>query len=92
MLADEYPEMAFVSPPTLGGSPVTIHLYMADVDALFARAVAAGATVLRPVADQFYGDRAGRLQDPFGHAWVFATHTEDVPADELRKRFATSSE
>ncbi len=88
MLADEYPEMNILSPQTLGGSPVTIHLYVDDVDALFTRAVAAGAIVVRPVADQFYGDRAGRLSDPFGHQWVFATHKEDVPTAELERRFA----
>jgi PhnB protein len=88
MLADEYPEMNILSPRTLGGSPVTIHVYVEDVDALFCRAAAAGATVTRPVADQFYGDRAGRLTDPFGHVWAFATHKEAVSADELQKRFA----
>ena len=92
MLADEYPEIDFRSPRTLGGSPVAIHLYIDDVDALFDRAVIAGATVLKPVDDRFYGDRAGRLQDPFGHVWVFATHTEDVGVDEMRKRFTALSE
>jgi PhnB protein len=87
MLADEYPEMGVVSPQTLGGSPVTIHLYVPDIDALVARAVAAGATLLRPVADQFYGDRAGRLSDPFGHVWHLASRKEDVSATEMRRRF-----
>jgi len=86
MLADEYPEMGIVSPRTLGGSPVTIHLYVADVDALVARAVAAGATLVRPVADQFYGDRAGRISDPFGHVWHLASRKEDVPAAEMQRR------
>ncbi len=90
MLADEYPEMNILSPQTLGGSAVTIHLYVEDVDALFQRAAGAGATVTRPVADQFYGDRAGRLTDPFGHVWAFATHKEDVSADEMRKRYAAA--
>ena len=90
MLADEYPEMQILSPRTLGGSPVTIHVYVEDVDALFGRAAAAGATVTRSVADQFYGDRAGRLTDPFGHVWAFATHIEDVAADDLRARYAAS--
>ena len=88
MLADEFPEMGFRSPRTLGGSPVTIHLYVEDVDALAARAAAAGATVRRPVEDQFYGDRTVKLEDPFGHIWAFATHTEDVSPEELRRRHA----
>jgi len=92
MLADEYPEMNVLSPETLGGSPVTIHLYVDDVDALFSRAAAAGAKVIRPPADQFYGDRAGRLQDPFGHVWVFATHKEDVSPEEMQKRYAAVSD
>jgi PhnB protein len=79
--------MGIVSPQTLGGSPVTIHLYVPDVDALVARAVAAGATLVRPVADEFYGDRAGRLSDPFGHVWHLASRKEDVSATELRRRF-----
>jgi PhnB protein len=88
MLADEFPEMGFRAPRTLGGSPVTIHLYVEDVDALAARAVAAGATVKRPVQDQFYGDRSVTLEDPFGHVWSFATHKEDVSPEELRQRHA----
>ena len=95
MLADEYPEMGFLSPRTLGGSPVTIHVYVEDVDALAGRAEAAGAKVRRPVADQFYGDRAGQLEDPFGHVWHFATHKEDVSSEEMQKRaaaFATKGE
>jgi PhnB protein len=88
MLADEYPEFGHRSPKTLGGSPISIHLYVEDVDALAARAVAAGATLLRPVADQFYGDRAASLQDPFGHRWSIATHKEDVPPAELERRYA----
>jgi PhnB protein len=88
MLADEFPEMGFRAPRTLGGSPVTIHLYVEDVDALAARAVAAGATVKRPVQDQFYGDRSVTLEDPFGHVWSFATRKEDVPPEELRTRHA----
>lgn len=88
MLADEFPEMGFRSPQSLGGSPVVIHLYVDDVDALASQAVAAGAKVLRPVADQFYGDRSGTLTDPFGHVWTIATHTEDVSTEEIRKRAA----
>ena len=88
MLADEYPEVGHRSPQTLGGSPVSIHLYVEDVDALAKRAVAAGATLLRPVEDQFYGDRSGQLEDPFGHRWIIATHTEDVTPAEIERRFA----
>jgi PhnB protein len=87
MLADEYPEMGVRSPLSLGGTPVAIHLYVSDVDALAERAVAAGATVLRPVADQFYGDRSGTISDPFGHRWFLATHTEDVSPQEMRQRY-----
>ncbi len=86
MLADECPDMGFHSPQTLGGSPVTICLYVEDVDALAERAVAAGGKLERPVADQFYGDRAGKLQDPFGHVWMIATHKEDVSPEEVKKR------
>jgi PhnB protein len=91
MLADEHPEIGFVSPRTLGGSPVTIHIYVADVDALAGQAVSAGAKVLRAVADQFYGDRSGGFEDPFGHVWHFATHIEDVSPEEMRKRAAAYS-
>ena len=87
MLSDEYPEMDVRSPQSLGGSPVLIHLYVDDVDALASRAVAAGAKLLRPVADQFYGDRSGTLTDPFGHRWMIATRKEDVSAAEMQKRY-----
>lgn len=87
-LADEHPEIGFLSPLTLGGSPVTIHIYVEDVDALAAQAEAAGAKVRRPVADQFYGDRGGQFEDPFGHVWFFATHKEDVSPEEMKKRAA----
>jgi PhnB protein len=86
MLADEFPEMGARSPKTLGGSPVSLHLYVEDVDALAARATAAGIKVLRPVQDQFYGDRTGSFEDPYGHLWHIATHKEDVPMEELRRR------
>jgi PhnB protein len=86
MLADEFPEMNFRSPRSLGGSPVNILIYVDDVDALAKRAEAAGAKVLRPPADQFYGDRMATLEDPYGHSWSFATHIEDVSPDEMRKR------
>ena len=88
MLSDEYPEMDVRSPESIGGSPVTLHLYVEDVDATFAQAVAAGAKVVRPVEDQFYGDRAGKLVDPFGHSWFLATHKEDVAMEEMKLRAA----
>ena len=88
MLADEFPEMDFRSPRSYGGSPVVIHMYVEDVDAFCERAVAAGATLLKPVADQFYGDRSGQLRDPFGHLWSVATHKEDLSAEEMQKRAA----
>ncbi|WP_309139517.1 VOC family protein [Siccirubricoccus sp. G192] len=86
MLADECPEMDARAPAAYGGSPVTLHLYVRDVDAVVARAVAAGAEVRRPVQDQFYGDRSGTLRDPFGHVWHLATHVEDVPPEEIQRR------
>ena len=86
MLADEHPEMGYRSPPSLGGSSVSILLYIDNVDAVFERAVKAGAKVLRPLADQFYGDRSGTLQDPFGHLWTIATHIEDVAPEEMKRR------
>lgn len=86
MLSEEYPEMGIVGPQALGGSPVGIHLYVEDVDAAVARAQAAGATLLRAVADQFYGDRTGKLADPFGHIWHLATRKENVPAAEMQRR------
>jgi PhnB protein len=88
MLADEHPEMDFMSPATLGGSGVTIHVYVNDVDAFCNRAVGAGAALTRPVADQFYGDRSGQLRDPYGHAWSIATHVEDVSEAEMQRRAA----
>ncbi len=86
MLADEHPEIGARSPESYGGSPVTIMLYVEDVDAVFNRAVAAGAKVERPVANQFYGDRTGGIIDPFGHKWYLATHVEDVSTEELVRR------
>ena len=86
MLADEFPEYGAKAPATLGGSPVNLHLYVDDVDAVFQRAVAAGAVERQPVMDQFYGDRSGQLEDPFGHLWWVATHKEDVPPDEIQRR------
>jgi len=86
MLADESPEMGQRSPKSLGGSPVTISVYVEDVDEIFDRAVKAGATVVRAVEDQFYGDRSGQFEDPYGHRWSVASHVEDVPPAEMAKR------
>jgi len=86
MLADENPDEGFVGPQTLGGAGMSLMLYVDDVDATFARALAAGATQRRAVADQFYGDRVGTLADPFGHVWSIATHQEDVSIDEAKRR------
>lgn len=86
MLADEYPDMNARSPKSFGGSPVGIHLYMEDVDSVINQAVAAGAKLIRPVENAFYGDRCGAVEDPYGHQWHVATHIEDVPHDELEKR------
>jgi PhnB protein len=87
MLADEFPDMGVVGPQTLGGTPVTLHLYVEDVDSFFQRAIDAGASVKRPVQDQFYGDRSGQFVDPFGHSWSVGTHKEDVTPEEMMKRF-----
>lgn len=86
MLADEYIEMNARSPESYGGSPISIHLYVEDVDKIFNQAVAAGAKVQRPVEDQFYGDRLGGLSDPFGHMWYISTRIEDLSMEELHKR------
>jgi len=88
MLADEHPEIQALSPKTVGGSPVSIHLYVEDVDRAIERAVAAGAKLVRPVADQFYGDRTGGIEDPFGYRWFIATHKEDLTIEEIRRRAA----
>ena len=88
MLADEHPEIQALSPKTVGGSPVSIHLYVEDVDTAVEHAVAAGAKLIRPVADQFYGDRLGGIEDPFGYRWFIATHKEDLSMDEIRRRAA----
>ncbi len=86
MLADEHPAMGYRGPRSLGGSSVSILLYLAEVDAVFERAVRAGAKAQRPVADQFYGDRSGTLEDPFGHVWTVATHVEDLLPEEMQRR------
>ena len=85
MLVDEFPEWGSFGPKSLKGSPVTIHLYVEDVDSVVARAVAAGAKVTMPVADMFWGDRYGKLEDPFGHQWSVATHLRDVSEEEMRQ-------
>ncbi len=86
MLADEFPDVGARSPQTIGGSPVSLMIYVPDVDGTVAKAVAAGATLTRPVADQFYGDRVGGVTDPFGHSWYVATHKEDLSPEELERR------
>ncbi len=88
MLSDEFPDMNMRSPKAVGGTPIVMSVYVEDVDAVFERAVQAGATTLRPVEDQFYGDRTGQFEDPFGHRWSVASHIEDVPPDEMSKRVA----
>ena len=88
MLADEFPEMGAQSPKTIGGTPVTVMVYVDDVDTVFDRAVKAGATSLRPVEDKFYGDRGGEFEDRWGHRWSIATHIEDVAPDEMARRAA----
>jgi PhnB protein len=86
MLADAFPDMGYQSPKKIGGTPVTISLYVEDVDKTYAAALQAGATSLREVENAFYGDRSGQFEDPFGHRWNVATHIEDVPPDEMAKR------
>jgi PhnB protein len=86
MLSDEFPEMGIRGPKAIGGTPVTMSVYVEDVDGVFDRAVKAGAKTLRPVEDQFYGDRSGQFEDPFGHRWSIATHVEDVSPEEMAKR------
>jgi PhnB protein len=88
MLADEHPEIGALGPETVGGSPVSLLLYVEDVDGVVDRAIAAGAALTRAVADQFYGDRVGGVSDPFGHRWFIATHKEDLTRDELHRRAA----
>ena len=89
MLADEFPDMNVRGPKTIGGTPVTVMVYVEDVDQVLDRAIKAGAKEIRAVMDQFYGDRSGEFEDPFGHRWNVATHVEDVPPDEMAKRAAT---
>ena len=85
MLVDENPQWGLLGPKALKGSPVTIHLFVEDVDAFSARAVAAGAKITMPIADMFWGDRYGQLEDPFGHRWSVATHLRDLNPQEIRE-------
>jgi PhnB protein len=87
MIADEHPEMGIRGPRALGGSPVTLVVQVDDVDAVATQAVAAGAKVVFPVKDQFYGERSGRFEDPFGHVWILSTHVEDVSPEEMQRRY-----
>lgn len=91
MLSDEFPELGVRSPRSIGGSPTAVLLYFEDVDAVARRAVEAGGKLTRPVENQFYGDRSGKLEDPFGHTWWIATHVEDVSPEEMTKRAAAAS-
>ena len=91
MLADEFPEMGHRGPKALGGTPVSLMIYVDDVDKVFPQALAAGAKEQRPLVNQFYGDRSGTLLDPFGHQWTVSTHIEDVPEDEMQRRMAEFS-
>lgn len=88
MLADEFPEMGHKSPESFGGTPVGLCLYVPDADATYEKAVAAGAKVMKPIADQFYGDRSGTVYDPWGHQWTIATHKEDLTDEQLKERMA----
>ena len=90
MLADENAQMDVRGPRAIGGTPVSLHVYVEDSDAVFERAVQAGAKALHPVEDRFYGDRAGQFEDPFGHRWDISTHVEDVPPEEMSKRAAAA--
>jgi PhnB protein len=92
MLADEHLAVDAKSPKTVGGTPVSLHVYVKDVDAIARQAIGAGARTIRPVQTQFYGDRSGTLEDPFGHRWHVSTHVEDVSAAELRRRAAQMSQ
>jgi PhnB protein len=86
MLSDEHPEFGALSPRSVGGTPVTLSLYVEDVDSVFKKATAAGAKQLREVRDEFYGDRTGQFEDPFGHKWSVATHVEDLSPEEMQVR------
>ena len=92
MLSEEYPEHGIVGPATLGGTTFAMHLHLDDVDSAFARAVAAGATAVRPPADAFYGERGGTVRDPFGHEWLLGSSIEDVSLDEMQRRYDATAE
>jgi PhnB protein len=87
MLADEHPEQGILGPSALGGTTFSLHLHVEDVDSAFAQAVSAGATVIRPLKDQFYGERSGTVRDPFGHEWLLGGHLETVSTDEMQRRY-----
>jgi uncharacterized glyoxalase superfamily protein PhnB len=87
MLSDEYPEHGITGPRALGGTTFSIHLHVADVDKAFAQALEAGATVVRPLKDQFYGERSGTVRDPFGHEWLLGGHLENVSTAEMQRRY-----
>jgi PhnB protein len=91
MMADENPKMGAMSPQTAGGISVSLHVYIENVDDVVQKAIDSGAKLLRPIANQFYGDRSGTLIDPFGHMWSVATHVEDVPPEEMKKRMAAAT-
>lgn len=88
MLADEHPEHGIHGPRSLGGTTFSIHLHVADADSVFAQAVGAGAAVVRPLQDQFYGERSGTVRDPFGHEWLIGSHLETVTPDEMQRRYS----
>jgi PhnB protein len=90
MLADEQPAMGYVGPKALGGTPVSLMIYVEDVDTTYKKAIESGATEVKPLQDQFYGDRSGTLKDPYGHTWTIATHKEDVTPEEMDKRMAAA--
>lgn len=90
MLADEHPEMGYVGPQALGGTPVSLMLYVTDADAMFTVATGLGASVIKPMENQFYGDRSGTIRDPFGHVWTVATHVEDLTPEEMQKRMPSA--
>jgi PhnB protein len=92
MLADEHPEMNFRGPRSYGGTPVSLMIYVNDVDSVARQAVAAGAKEIRPVTDQFYGDRAGTFEDPYGHVWTIATHKEEVSSEEMQRRLKATTQ
>ena len=90
MLADEHPGMGYIGPKTLNGTPVSLMIYVPDVDTIFNQAIKLGGVEMKPLQDQFYGDRSGTLTDPFGHVWTVATHKEDVTPEEMDKRMAAA--